>query len=424
MKKRGKTFFALLRLVLGLGIIAFLVYNINKSSLLVEFDVESASATRGAVYQPHSMTGTLFTVRETVHGASSLQAQPASSPSGDIPSSGTLVRVEGTGSPEIMWTARTVRPAGLVLLGESFAVAGRNWPWLVLATLAFAVCLNSVVVRWKWILAAGGLDLSWGRVWTLMFIGHFFNAFLFGATGGDVVKAYYAARETGHRRTEAVATVFIDRVTGLFALLILASITMGLRFRFFMAHAWTRYALVFIGAVTVGVILGLVALLQAKRLLPIITRIAMFRRLSESTFGQVFARTYNMFYLCLTHPALLAKTVAISFSNHLLLVLVICAIGRAMLLDITFMDYLSLGLVVNVIAAIPVTPGGLGVRESAAVIYFGLVGVSATRALPVSLLVYAISIFWSLVGGIVFLLHTGRTGHSLSEEMAEVSDDA
>ena len=107
----------------------------------------------------------------------------------------------------------------------------------------------------------------------------------------------------------------------------------------------------------------------------------------------------------------------------MLLVLVLCAIGRAMFLDVALLDYLSLGLTVNVIAAIPVTPGGLGVRESAAVVYFGLVGVSATRALPVSLLVYAISIFWSLVGGIVFLVHTGRTGRSLSEEMAEVSDD-
>lgn len=421
MKKKGKTFFAFLRLFFGLGIIAFLVYNINKGSLLVEFRTEPASAMRGAVYESSLVPGILFTVRETSSNASSLQMQPAPAPAGDIPSSGTLVRTQGTGSPEITWTACTVRPSGLMLLGESFAVAGRNWPWLVLATLAFGICLVSVVVRWKWILAAGGLDLSWGTTWALMFIGHFFNAFLFGATGGDVVKAYYAARETGHQRTEAVATVFIDRVTGLFALLILASITMGIRFRFFMAHAWTRYALVFIGTVTVGVILGLVVLLKAKRLLPVANRFALFRRVSGSTAGQVFARAYNMFYLCLTHPALLVKTVAISFSNHLLLVLVLCAIGRAMFLDIRFMDYLSLGMTVNVIAAIPVTPGGLGVRESAAVVYFGLVGVSATRALPVSLLVYAISIFWSLVGGIVFLVHAGRTGHSISEEMAEVS---
>lgn len=423
MRKRGRNLFALLRLLFGLGIIAFLVYNIDRSSLLVELSTEPASATRGAVYESPSMPGILFTVRETVHGASSIEVQPASTSAAEIPSSGTLARKEGTGSPEIVWTARTVRAAGLVLLGESFAVAGRNWPWLALATLAFGVCLMAVVVRWKWILAAGGLDLSWGKAWALMFIGHFFNAFLFGATGGDVVKAYYAARETGHQRTEAVATVFIDRVTGLLALLILASITMGIRFRFFMAHAWTRYALLFIGSVTVAVILAFVVLLQARRLLPLANRFALFRRMSDSTAGQVFARAYNIFHLCLTHPALLAKTVAISFSNHVLLVLVLCAIGRAMFLDVALLDYLSLGLTVNVIAAIPVTPGGLGVRESAAVVYFGLVGVSATRALPVSLLVYAISIFWSLVGGIVFLVHTGRTGRSLSEEMAEVSDD-
>ena len=50
----------------------------------------------------------------------------------------------------------------------------------------------------------------------------FFNAFLLGSTGGDLLKAYYAARETHHRKTEAVVTVLVDRLIGLFSMLALA----------------------------------------------------------------------------------------------------------------------------------------------------------------------------------------------------------
>jgi hypothetical protein len=57
-------------------------------------------------------------------------------------------------------------------------------------------------------------------------IAHFFNSFLLGSVGGDVLKAYYVARETHHKKTEAIITVVVDRIIGLFSMLILACIMM------------------------------------------------------------------------------------------------------------------------------------------------------------------------------------------------------
>src|SRR2546430_8221736 len=55
----------------------------------------------------------------------------------------------------------------------------------------------------------------------------FFNAFLLGSTGGDVIKAWYVAHETHHKKAEAVATVVVDRLIGLLALFIITLIMMA-----------------------------------------------------------------------------------------------------------------------------------------------------------------------------------------------------
>src|SRR5439155_3946872 len=48
-----------------------------------------------------------------------------------------------------------------------------------------------------------------------------YNTFLPGSTGGDVLKAYYAARLAPGHRTRAVMSVIVDRSIGLLALIIL-----------------------------------------------------------------------------------------------------------------------------------------------------------------------------------------------------------
>ena len=52
------------------------------------------------------------------------------------------------------------------------------------------------VLRWRLVLRVQGLDLPWRRGAEISFVAHFFNSFLLGSTGGDMMKAYYAARET------------------------------------------------------------------------------------------------------------------------------------------------------------------------------------------------------------------------------------
>ena len=71
------------------------------------------------------------------------------------------------------------------------------------------------------------------------------------------------------------------------------------------------------------------------------------------------------------------------------------------------------------IASLPITPSGLGVRENLFVIMLAgsTIAVPATSALSLSLLAYAGSLFWSLVGGVVYVLLKDR--HHLKEAELE-----
>jgi uncharacterized membrane protein YbhN (UPF0104 family) len=73
-------------------------------------------------------------------------------------------------------------------------------------------------------------------------------------------------------------------------------------------------------------------------------------------------------------------------------------------------NYMTIFPIIDGIAAIPATPGGLGTREYATKVMMGHFGVPETRAIPLSLLLYLTTMFWSLVGGVVYAVYVIRSG--------------
>jgi uncharacterized membrane protein YbhN (UPF0104 family) len=78
-------------------------------------------------------------------------------------------------------------------------------------------------VRWKMLLRSRGMDVTLARSFRLVMVGSFFNYAMPGSTGGDLVKAYYAAARTD-RRADAVMSVVVDRIVGLLGLVLVAGL--------------------------------------------------------------------------------------------------------------------------------------------------------------------------------------------------------
>jgi uncharacterized protein (TIRG00374 family) len=102
-----------------------------------------------------------------------------------------------------------------------------RWEYFPLALLCYAVLVSQTFVRWHMLVRAQGLPFSLRDAFRLGLVGNYFNTFLPGSVGGDLLKAAVIAREQ-QRRTVAVSTVLIDRGVGLWGLIALAAIVGGI----------------------------------------------------------------------------------------------------------------------------------------------------------------------------------------------------
>ncbi len=108
---------------------------------------------------------------------------------------------------------------GLGFVWQRHVIQGApiHWDFLLGALAIFIASIVLTLVRWYYLVLAQGLPFRMADAMRLGMVGIYFNTFLPGAVGGDIVKAAALAREQS-RRTVAVATVIMDRVIALWGL--------------------------------------------------------------------------------------------------------------------------------------------------------------------------------------------------------------
>src|SRR3954467_12976300 len=122
---------------------------------------------------------------------------------------------------------------------------------LILSFILMGATIFIGVIRWQVVLKVHGLDMPLARTTQISLIAQFFNSFLLGSIGGDVLKAYYVARETHHKKTEAVVTVLVDRIIGMFSLLAFACLMLPANWTL-ISNAPIRAVIGLMVAMTVG----------------------------------------------------------------------------------------------------------------------------------------------------------------------------
>jgi uncharacterized membrane protein YbhN (UPF0104 family) len=109
---------------------------------------------------------------------------------------------------------------GLSYVWQTHLVEGKpiHTGYLLAATLIYLAAIFLTFFRWYLLVRAVELPFRLADALRLGLVGLFFNAFLPGSVGGDIIKAAVLAREQS-RRTVAVATVIMDRMIALWALI-------------------------------------------------------------------------------------------------------------------------------------------------------------------------------------------------------------
>ena len=277
----------------------------------------------------------------------------------------------------------------------------------LLSLLFMGLTIFFGLLRWRLVLRVQGLDLSLGRTTEISLVAHFFNSFLLGSTGGDLLKAYYAARETHHKKTEAVMTVLVDRLIGLFVMLLFACLMMLPNLRLLTEHrrlaalAWL-VVMMMAGCGTLVVLSlwgGLSRTWPGAR--------ARLRRIPK---GELLERALEACRQFGRDRLFLTWMVVISMVLNVCCVLQIMALAWGLNLTISPRALFVIVPVIVCLSSLPISPNGLGVRENLYVLMLAVpeIDVDPTRALSLSLLAYAGSLIWSLIGGVVYLSRKDR----------------
>lgn len=271
---------------------------------------------------------------------------------------------------------------------------------LIAAGVLAGLILLVGAMRWRLILAARGISFSLKNLFRVYIIGHFFNSFMPGMAGGDLVRAFYTTRLARCCQTEAVGAVLVDRISGM---LVVYSFTLGvmlLNYKAFVREVSLRLP----GGLMLAIILGGFLLLlwvynfRRCKHWPLIKLLWQHPRVAR-----VITILLDVFDVLRLRPKLIRQTFFLSLLAQILLLIEFSVLGYSLNISLRFIDYLLVVPIVMSLAAVPITPGGLGTREAFAVIMFGALGVTAAESISMSLLYYAVSLSWSMVGGIVFL---------------------
>jgi uncharacterized protein (TIRG00374 family) len=272
--------------------------------------------------------------------------------------------------------------------------------WLVAAWVLLLLSNLLGSYQWERLLAAAGIRIPFWKVVAYYHVGLFFNNFLPAGIGGDIARVVDASRY-GPTRGAAISSVVMDRLIGTVAIAGLALVTtLPALDRF---HLWLAYIAV-VGFFAVS--MTLVWAVFHPRLLPALERALakiglgglkpVLDDLAERLAG---FRDQRRLFL-----GLLAVATIVQLSRVAVHVLVAQALG----LRIPIAYFLLFVPLLAVIVSLPISFNGIGVREGAGMILFGLVGVGRAQAFSLQFTTYLVAVAVSMIGALVFFARIPR----------------
>ena len=298
-------------------------------------------------------------------------------------------------------------------------LAADRW-MLLLALLSHALAVALSASKWWLLLRAQQIPVPLSRLLAFQWMGIFFDNFFPAQVGGDVLRGYNLARDT-HRTADAAASVLIDRFTGLTAFMLAAAIsstaillTGGLPVPASSQElAFLRFIdlrLIAVGSSGVAAaLLTALALLLSRRTKVLVERILARLPLGSRVLPiwQKLAAAINAYRHA--YPAMVVAGLVS------LLIVVVTSITIWLLANalvpgsINFVQVLVINPIIAFLSVIPLSPGGLGVRQVAFAALFVSVGVGAELGFLVGLLQQVITYLVSLPGLLLWVRGQRKT---------------
>ena len=298
----------------------------------------------------------------------------------------SLKPVAEAGQPDQPWIVQGLRA---ILLGCT-----THWQfWAAIAL--FFVPATLIGVRWVLLLRPLNLGITMGRGVFLNYIGWFFNVFLPGTTGGDLVKAYLVMKQTG-QKAAPLMSVFVDRALGLGTLVL-----MGLVAALFSLDVpFVRQMIGPIIVVMVVLFGGSIVMLSST--LQRWLGFGLWVRLPG--VGKILRKIQEVMAAYRSRLSSWGYAIAMTVGLQLISITCVLLMGRSAGIDIPAKYFYLFVPLIWVVSALPVSIGGLGLMEGAFQVCFASVGVAPEAGLALALLWRLLMMVSALPGGLFFTL--------------------
>jgi uncharacterized membrane protein YbhN (UPF0104 family) len=260
--------------------------------------------------------------------------------------------------------------------------------WLLLgASLAIPMGLTAAQ-RWRSVSASLGEALPLSRAMVYTWIGQFINLGLPTLLGLDSMRAW-KLRQQGVAIGRAVRIVIVDRLCSLVTLLVI--IALGLTHLLNLGDGPFVYATIVASMLGALGITALSTMQILERFVPLRGRLSYLYSLS---------RDFNS--ALLGNKSLAAGTAAWGVANHLCRTAMVFCLAMALGIAVTPLDVFALVTPALLIAMVPITLAGWGLREAVFMQAFSLAAVPPDSALALSLLYGFVVLVIGLLGGAVW----------------------
>jgi uncharacterized membrane protein YbhN (UPF0104 family) len=285
-----------------------------------------------------------------------------------------------------------------------------NPEWLLAGFLSYGVVEFLAAGRWYLLLRVQGVRLPLWRIGALFMLGIFFNMFMPGGTGGDVLKIFFLLKEIPDRQAKAkgLLAVLMDRLIGLMALIMISGVIIIIQYDWLRTSDVARH-------LTWVLMLILASGLGAVVFSFIITGFGLASKLPKrmpmrdilidlSVAYNAYARSW---------PASLLALFS-SFGIHFASFFVFCCAARALEVhvggvagpEISFGALLTVLPIIVTLASLPASVGGTGVREALFAMLLGpLCGVPQAEAYMLGLTGFMLTGAWGVIGGLIYIAY-------------------
>jgi len=281
----------------------------------------------------------------------------------------------------------------------------KRWHFLAAAFCAQLFAVAITFIRWRWLLLTLGLQCSRRDVFRIGFFGLTLNLAPFGIVGGDAVKAVLIIHKNPDRKSQAVASVIIDRFIGLLVMFVSGSLLI-LYTGFYarpevIAQTFTHLVFAFTAAGLLGS--GIV-------FLPFFAK-GYCERLIEKIplCGTLGSKLVQALLLYRNHKRCLLKCCLITIFVHLSFGASLFCVATALFPSVPgVVKHVMLHCVTNLTAMIPLAAGPY---ELVLEQLYPLEGMNVGMGLIVSLMFRLTTIFVAVVGMFYYLLSRRKRIH-------------